>query len=195
MKGNSGHRDPNVLASLAFVEASIDSGTDTNKTDRLGLFMPFVEDAVVRLVGVKFQIADVVGLIDQRCGIVLPSPVVEMLLRRLIKSGFIAKSNGAYGRTAKPMPNVDLSIELKTLDGELSKLIKNMSYYARKIEERKSSNGQCRRDLIAYFDDHLDSLSTREVIENEKERKSVKWVGRYLLWAKTHCKEHFEAAV
>lgn len=195
MKGNSDHRDPNVLASLAFVEASIDSGTDTNKTDRLGLFMPFVEDAVVRLVGVKFQIADIVSLIDQRCGIVLPSPVIEMLLRRLIKSGFIARSNGAYGRTAKPMPNVDLSIELKTLDGELSKLIRNMSYYARKIEERKLSNGQCRRDLITYFDDHLDSLSTREVIENEKERKSVKWVGRYLLWAKSHCKEHFEAAV
>ena len=49
MSKKTDSRSSNALASLAFLEAAIDSGTDANKTDRLGLFMPFVEDSVLQL--------------------------------------------------------------------------------------------------------------------------------------------------
>ena len=195
MSKKTDSRSSNALASLAFLEAAIDSGTDVNKTDRLGLFMPFVEDSVLQLYGVKFKITDVVDKIVSRCGIGLPSPVVEGLLRRLAKSGYIKRANGFYEHTSKPMETADVSAALHKINGDLTKLINDMGRYARKQEKKKYSNSTCRKDLIAYFEDHLDSLSTRELVVNEAECKATKWVGRYLLWAKQNNETSFNAAV
>lgn len=151
MSKKTDSRSSNALASLAFLEAAIDSGTDVNKTDRLGLFMPFVEDSVLQLYGVKFKITDVVDKIVSRCGIGLPSPVVEGLLRRLAKSGYIKRANGFYEHTSKPMETADVSAALHKINGDLTKLINDMSRYARKQEKKKYSNSKCRKDLIAYF--------------------------------------------
>lgn len=157
--------------------------------------MPFVEDSVLQLYGMKFKITDVVDKIVSRCGIGLPSPVVEGLLRRLAKSGYIKRANGFYEHTSKPMETADVSSALHKINGDLTKLINDMGRYARKQEKKKYSNSKCRKDLIAYFEDHLDSLSTRELVVNEAECKATKWVGRYLLWAKQNNETSFNAAV
>ena len=93
------------------------------------------------------------------------------------------------------METADISSALHKINGDLTKLINDMGRYARKQEKKKYSNSKCRKDLIAYFEDHLDSLSTRELVVNEAECKATKWVGRYLLWAKQNNETSFNAAV
>ncbi len=53
------------------------------------------------------------------------------------------------------METADVSSALHKINGDLTKLINDMGRYARKQEKKKYSNSKCRKDLIAYFEDHL----------------------------------------
>jgi hypothetical protein len=96
------------LVTVAFLKARLDEGDD-----HLGIFMPFINNAIVSLDETSFTGGDIQTLIADEHGIQMPLTTITTLLGRATKLGSIRREAGRYWRN----PDVDpprLSIETET---------------------------------------------------------------------------------
>jgi hypothetical protein len=89
--------DPRGLATLAFLKTRFDQGRD-----HLGLFEPFVEDALRDFGADNFVPADVCKSVESRSGLTIPANTMHALLGRLAMVGYVTRKGGRFFRTRKP---------------------------------------------------------------------------------------------
>lgn len=85
---------PRGLATLALLKARFDEGKD-----HLGLFEPFVADAVIAMTAEHFVATDIAEVLLSRSGLTVPADTVNTLLSRLARRGFLRRTGGRYFRT------------------------------------------------------------------------------------------------
>ena len=116
---------PKALATVAFLKARLDEGHD-----HLGLFEPFVVDALLHLSTQDFVAADVKLLVQQREQLVLPVKAVETLLGRCVKRNLLRRSGGRFWRTSVPIEDQAFEVGLSTIQHEQDSLGRALASYA-----------------------------------------------------------------
>lgn len=91
------------LATVALLKVNFDAGRD-----HIGMFEPFVLDAVSALPQSDFSIEDLQGGILARSQLSMPANTLRTLMGRLVGKGFATRDGGRYFRTAKAIPTDDL---------------------------------------------------------------------------------------
>jgi hypothetical protein len=92
------------LATVALLKVNFDAGRD-----HLGMFEPFVSDAVASLRADDFSAEDVRTACVERHRLALPIPALRTLLSRIGRQGYINREGGRYFRTEKELVVEDLS--------------------------------------------------------------------------------------
>ena len=81
------------LATLALLKTNFDKGND-----HIGMFQPFLIDAIGGLGKDEFQVEEIKDAILSRHGLVVPSQTLRILLKRTSKRGFVRREYGSYFR-------------------------------------------------------------------------------------------------
>src|ERR1035441_8430421 len=108
---------PKALATVAFLKTRLDEGHD-----HLGLFEPFIADALLHLGTQDFVAADGKLLVQQRDHLVLPVKAVETLLGRYTKRGLLKRQGGRFWRTSNPINDGAFENALVVIDQEQTSL-------------------------------------------------------------------------
>lgn len=93
---------PRGLATLALLSARFDEGRD-----HLGLFEPFVADAVLALAGDHFVAADLRELIAERSGLLMPADTINTLLNRFVRQSRLKREGGRFVRSTGTVDLLD----------------------------------------------------------------------------------------
>ena len=92
------------LATIAFLKARFDAGMD-----HLGMFQPFVEDAIRMAGSDEIELSLVQRLVRETTGLSIPADVIKSLLRRAAKKGLLTRGGGRYFRSQPLQENTELS--------------------------------------------------------------------------------------
>ncbi len=109
-KAESGHARRG-LATIAFLKARFDAGMD-----HLGLFQPFVEDAIRIADADEIELSAVQKLVREAAGLSIPADIVKTLLRRASKKGLLTREGGRYFRTGLSEDDSELRERIKELE-------------------------------------------------------------------------------
>lgn len=91
---------PKGLATIALLKTRLDQNQD-----HLGLFEPFVADALLHMPSSDFVAADVKAILQQRTGILVPTGAVQTLLNRFARQRMIHRAGGRYVFGTEPVPD------------------------------------------------------------------------------------------
>ena len=90
------------LATLALLKTNFDKGHD-----HIGMFQPFLLDAISGLDKDDFQVEEIQDALTSRYGLVVPPQTLRTLLRRTSKCGLVRREYGRYFRErALPQSNI-----------------------------------------------------------------------------------------
>ena len=82
------------LATVAFLKARFDTGVD-----HLGLFQPFIEDAVLQSATDAIELSAVQTEVRASLGLNVPTDIIRTLLKRTKNKGLLTRRGGRYLRT------------------------------------------------------------------------------------------------
>ncbi len=116
---------PRGLATVALLKARLDEGRDY-----LGLYEPFVYDALAAVQTDNFLADDVRRVVQERSGIVLPTDTIQTLLGRCSKRGYLRRSGGRFFRTDETIPNPNIDTARTAVERELQALGDALHGYA-----------------------------------------------------------------
>jgi len=85
-----------TLSSLAILKASINSGNDYHNH----YLRPFIEQILHDDKPDIVKDIDISSILESCYGIVIPAPVVQLILKRLIKSNVLVRKEGFFERVA-----------------------------------------------------------------------------------------------
>jgi len=117
--------DPRGLATVALLKTRFDQGKD-----HLGLFEPFVEDALRNISSNNFISADICSVVEARSGLLIPTNTMQALLGRFAKSGFLSRQGGRFLRTTKPFKGPPIDERLAHLLAEQAQLGEALRQFA-----------------------------------------------------------------
>ena len=138
--GGSAHRG---LATIAFLKARFDAGMD-----HLGMFQPFVEDAIRRADSDEIELSVVQRSVQDSAGLSIPTDIVKTLLRRATKKGLLTRGGGRYFRSRKPEEDAELRERISELERAHQRLSAHLREFA-------ASRG----DLLGTDEDALAALA------------------------------------
>lgn len=118
--------NPRGLATVALLKTRFDQGKD-----HLGLFEPFVEDALRNISSNNFIAPDICSVVEGRSGLIIPTNTMQALLGRFAKSGYISRQGGRFLRTSKPFKSPAMDERLGHLLAEQAKLGEALWAFAR----------------------------------------------------------------
>ncbi len=116
---------PRGLATVALLKARFDEGRD-----HLGLFEPFVEDALRNAPADNFIAGDICALVTDRSGLVVPANSMQALLSRFARAGYLERSGGRFLRTAKPFTHDRFEDAVAALQQEQLALAEALAVFA-----------------------------------------------------------------
>ncbi|MDA0203790.1 MAG: hypothetical protein O3A53_12690 [Acidobacteria bacterium] len=91
-----------VLSTLALLKANFDESQD-----HIGMFLPFVVDAIAGLGSRSFITEDIASRLSSTFELEIPLHTVKTLLNRAVKRGYLQRSYGRY-EIAEGLPESDL---------------------------------------------------------------------------------------
>ena len=146
------------LATIAFLKAQIDAGSDN-----LGMFMPLVIDVVQKLDGRFFIPGAVKDALKTTHGIVIPLNTVTTLLRRGVSQNHFERAPGSSGgykkRDSVPLPATSVASEKASIEAEQSRLAAHLQAHAAKRDVALPSTEVALDKLIEFIErEHVDLL-------------------------------------
>ena len=143
-RGGSARRG---LATIAYLKARFDAGMD-----HLGMFQPFVEDAIRVADADGIELSVVQRLVREATGLSIPTDVVKTLLRRAAKSGLLTRSGGRYFRSEAHGEDTDLRERIK----ELERAHQGLATHLREFAEERGEELGTDEDALAALTKFLD---------------------------------------
>jgi predicted transcriptional regulator len=127
---------PGGVVTVAFLKARMDEGAD-----RLGMFLPLVEDAVANITEGTFISRDVQAKLAERHGLEVPQHTIETLLTRMVNKKRLVrdKALGRYVRANVPAVTADLQSQKNDIARQQDRLAKAFIEYAGLNELRLDS--------------------------------------------------------
>ena len=104
------------LATLALLKTNFDEGHD-----HIGMFQPFIRDAISGLGKDDFQVHEIKDAIFSRHGLDVPSHTLGTLLKRTCRRGFVRREYGRYFRE-RNFPQSNISESIAKINAEHSHL-------------------------------------------------------------------------
>ena len=104
------------LATLALLKTNFDEGHD-----HIGMFQPFILDAIGGLSRDDFQVHEVKDAMFSRHGLDVPSHTLRTLLKRTCRRGFVRREHGRYFRE-RDFPRSNISEAIARINAEHSHL-------------------------------------------------------------------------
>ena len=143
-RGGSARRG---LATIAYLKARFDAGMD-----HLGMFQPFVEDAIRVADADGIELSVVQRLVREATGLSIPTDVVKTLLRRAAKRGLLTRSGGRYFRSEAHGEDTDLRERIK----ELERAHQGLATHLREFAEERGEELGTDEDALAALTKFLD---------------------------------------
>lgn len=184
-----------VLVSLALIDARAVAGSKDN--DRLGMFMPFVVDALNGLEGSEFSLDDVIARIRRSSGLELPMSVVKALLSRLVARDVLVVHHDRYARTQAKLPFLDISSRREEIENDQEALITSMRDYAERNGFGAFTKEQIKELLGTYLEANFRSLSVGEIPKSDgsqRNRSGHVWIAKYFLDSRDKSQRFIETA-
>lgn len=152
----------NSLISLSLLRSFAEKNTDQN--DRLGLFLPFIEDSLKNFnQNILFTIEDMRDKVSRDEGITLPLVVIKALLRRCARKGLVKQEDGRFYRTDAKLNFTNISEERRSLEKKHQTLITAIESYA--AENKLPMEQGARHALGVFIENNFRSLSVGQVPE------------------------------
>lgn len=118
---------PKGLATVALLKTRLDEGHDF-----LGLFEPFVLDALLSVTAQDFVAADIKAVVNERAGISVPTHTIQTLLGRCSKRGLLQRAGGRFFRTSEPIRDPGIEASRETIRIQQAALGHAFAVYAAK---------------------------------------------------------------
>ena len=144
-RGNNARRG---LATIAFLKARFDAGMD-----HLGMFQPFVEDAIRVAESDEIELPIVQGIVRDATGLYIPTDVVKTLLRRAARRGLLVRSGGRYFRSGTQ----DQDAELRDRIEELERTHRVLASHLRVFASTRGVEIATDDDALAALTEFLDA--------------------------------------
>lgn len=113
------------VATIAFLKARFDAGMD-----HLGMFQPFVEDAIRRATSDEMELSVVQRIVEDTTGLSIPSNIVKTLLRRSARQGLLTRNGGRYFRVKDLEEDTELRARISELERAHQRLSVNLREFA-----------------------------------------------------------------
>ena len=113
------------LATLALLKVYFDRGRD-----HIGMFLPFVLDALASRKTDDFALKDIQSELSERHGLVVPAPALGTLLTRAVRRGYVRRDAGRYFRVAGKYKGADLLRERADVEREHTAITEAFSTFA-----------------------------------------------------------------
>lgn len=136
------------LTTVAFLKARFDAGAD-----HLGMFQPFVEDAIFHSVSDEIDLTSIQKAINQSTGLRIPTDVIKTLLKRSKKKGLVTRAGGRYLRTHRRDPTA-FHAQMNELEVATERLAKRLSTYATDRDHNFASDDDALSALTHFLDFH-----------------------------------------
>ena len=152
------------LATVALLKTNYDRGQD-----HIGMFMPFILDALSAIPEDHFGIEDVRNSVNERHGLDIPAHTLQTLLSRACKEGFLTRAAGTLSKV--PHKNISQS----TLIQDRDTLIREHNFLAEALQQF-AANRQfplaSAEDALALLWDFLELNHVAMLVENQPEEQA-----------------------
>ena len=135
------------LATIAFLKARFDAGMD-----HLGMFQPFVEDAIRSADSDEIELSAVQRLVHEATGLAIPTGIVKSLLRRAAKKGLLTRGGGRYFRSESCGQDTELRGRIKDLERAHQGLATDLREFAMERGEHLGTDDDALAALTKFLD-------------------------------------------
>ena len=135
------------LATVAYLKARFDAGMD-----HLGMFQPFVEDAIRVADTDEIELSVVQRLVREATGLSIPADVVKTLLRRAARKGLLTRGGGRYFRSETQGKDSDLPERIKELERAHQGLATHLREFAAERGEELGTDEDALAALTKFLD-------------------------------------------
>ncbi len=134
-----------TLTSLAMLKVSIDSGKDY-----LEYLKPFVIQALAH--GKLEIVSDkiVADKLQEECGLIIPHRTIQIVLRRLVKAGYLKKDQGIY-HVVKELSTKDYSKDKANASRNISAVTNSLIEFAAQSAEKDINEEDAIEALIVFL--------------------------------------------
>ena len=120
--------------------------------DHLGLFQPFVEDAIRTVDSDEIDLSVIQQMVREATGLSVPTDIVKSLLRRAAKKGLLTRGGGRYFRSEPLQESTDLRDRIQELEREHQGLATELREFARARGDRLGTNDDALAALTRFLD-------------------------------------------
>ena len=135
------------MATIAYLKARFDAGMD-----HLGMFQPFVEDAICAADVDEIELPVVQRLVQQATSLSIPTDIVKTLLRRAARKGLLTRRGGRYFRSETHREDTDLRERIKELERAHQGLARHLREFAAKRGEELGTDEDALAALVKFLD-------------------------------------------
>lgn len=144
VKGGAARRG---LATIAFLKARFDAGMD-----HLGMFQPFVEEAIRVAEVDEIELPMVQRLVRETTGLYIPTDIVKTLLRRAARKRLLTRRGGRYFRSKVPSENAELLERIEDLEHVHQGLATHLRKFASERGVGLGTNDDALAALTGFLD-------------------------------------------
>ena len=134
------------LATVALLKTNFDNGHN-----HLGMFQPFLLDAISSLAKDDFQVDEIRDAMSSRHGLVVPSQTLRTLLRRTSKSGLVRRECGRYFRK-QDFPQSDLREATAQIQSEHSRIARALRDYLAAHHQSPATDEEALALLLKFLE-------------------------------------------
>ena len=135
------------LATIAFLKARFDAGMD-----HLGMFQPFVEDAIRAAEVDEIELSTVQRSVRDTTGLYIPTDIVKTLLRRAARKGLLTRRGGRYFRAKARGESGELRDRIEELEHGHQKLATHLRKFASEHGVELGTNDDALAALTSFLD-------------------------------------------
>ena len=135
------------LATIAFLKARFDAGMD-----HLGMFQPFVEDAIRAAEVDEVELSTVQRSVRETTGLYIPTDIVKTLLRRAARKGLLTRRGGRYFRSKARGESGELRDRIEELEHRHQKLATHLRKFASEHSVELGTNDDALAALTSFLD-------------------------------------------
>lgn len=148
------------LATVALLKVNFDAGHD-----HIGMFVPFVLDAVSILGGEGFGIDEVRAALEHRSQLSIPTNTLRTLITRVVKRGFVQREGGLYFLTGKKIEVDDLVAGRLKIEERQRRLAGELCEFAKQRGLSLTTTEDALAAILGFIEDHHVPLALADSIE------------------------------
>ena len=154
--------------------------------DYFGMFLPFVQDGIIRLGRDSFEVGEVKKEIEEAFGLRLPTNTLKKLLGRLTRNDFLEREAGRYFVKEKVEETSTIDRAQQQASRELKALSKAFQEFAQEQDLIVVDKEEAAALLFTFLEDHQvnllleDTYDALEFSPGSLGRKETRVVARFL---------------